>query len=435
MSDTHDKLKSLLAKKALMTGAEWRRQHDELAQRRAAGEFELDKTIPGQPVGDGESQFYLVRSEFPLDTHQGCMALGAVLEAIPEHIALAACDPDLEDFDPLKTLFIDTETTGLSGGTGTVAFLVGVGYFTGNVFRLDQCFMRDYDEEEPMLAYLGELFSGYDTVVSYNGKSFDVPLLRTRFIANRMRFPLDAASHFDLLHVARRLWKMRIQDCSLSSVERAVLGIERHGDVPSSEIPEIWFAYLRNRDARPLERVFYHHRMDVLSLVALMARLSQCLEAPEGQGFEHAQDRLSLVRLHFRQRHYDEVITVAAALLESAMDDVLRRECLELLGFACKRLRDWQRMAETWSLMMTRFPSEPLPRLELAKHHEHRTRNLFEAERICSETVEFLQTPAGAAAEGQFDPWLLDAFNYRLARIRRKLSRAQAGDDPAAFWE
>jgi len=423
MAEIHDKLKSLLAGQGLMTGAEWRRKHDELAERRAAGEFEVDTVVPGEAVGDQDTCFYLSRQTFPLDTPQGCVPLGALLDVIPEHIAFSACDTDLEDFDPMKSLFIDAETTGLAGGTGTVAFLVGVGRFEADAFRLDQCFMRDFDEEEAMLAHLADLFARYETVVSYNGKSFDMPLLRTRFIANRMRFPLDAAAHFDLVHAVRRFYKRRIQDCSLGNVERAVLGIERHGDVPSSEIPQLWLDYLRSRDARPLRPVFYHHQMDILSLVALTAWLSNCIAAPEGQGFEHAEDRLSLLRVHFRQRQYAEVIDLAARLLESETFETIRRECLELMGFACKRVGQWQRMQDTWAQMMNEFPKDLLPRLELAKHYEHRTRDLVEAERICGETVQYLETRA--ALDRAIDPvtWRLDAFRRRLERVRRKLGK------------
>jgi len=350
--------------------------------------------------------------------------LGAVLGAIPEHIALSACDTELEAFDPATALFIDAETTGLAGGTGTVAFLVGVGYMNQGAFRLDQCFMRDFDDEEPMLRYLDTLFKQGEAVVSFNGKSFDVPLLRSRFISQRMPFRLDAALHFDLVHAARRFWKMRLKDCSLGNIEREVLGIQRHGDIPSAEIPQIWMDYLYTRDARVLPRVFYHHKMDILSLTALTALLSQCLDVPAGQGFEHAEDRLSLVRLHFRQKRYEDVRVHAHELLETDLDPLVRRECLELLAFAQKRLQDWDLMEETWSLMFQEFPREILPRLELAKHHEHRTRNLFEAARICEETLEFLHTRNALGHDDDFDAWQARSFQHRLDRLRRKIAKA-----------
>ena len=462
MSDIKDKLKKLLAEQPLMTGADLQAQRaarveqarpeprspaDRLrdlldrhgamgggseqvqrgdgAARYLAEEFEIDKVVQGEIVGEEDECFYLVREDFPVEQRQGNVPLGAVLDVIPEHIALSACDAELEEFDPATTLFMDTETTGLAGGTGTVAFLVGMGYFTGEVFRLEQCFMRDYDEEEPMLRYLDGLFQGCETVVSYNGKSFDIPLLRTRFLTNRMRFRLDGAMHFDLVHAARRFWKERLGDCSLGNIERAVLGLERHGDVPSAEIPQIWFDYLISRDARALKRVFYHHKMDVLSLVALTGLLSERLEVPDGRGFEHVEDRLSLVRLHFRQRRFEDVVRHARSLLEAETSGPMYRECLELLAYALKRLQNWGEMEETWALLMQKYPKHVVPRLELAKHYEHRKRDLPAAERLCVETLQFLETRAAVGHDPEVTSSFEENFRYRLERIRRKRTRTR----------
>jgi len=443
MADIRDKLKDLLGKPGLMTGAEWQSRLKATANMaqpprhkatanvtqppsvvsHPGGEFEIDTVVPGEVVGGPDDCFYLVRQDFSLDDRHGNVPLGAVLEAIPEHIALSACDVELEEFDPTTTLFIDVETTGLAGGTGTVALLVGVGYFTEGVFRLEQCFMRDYDEEEAMLRYLDGVFRGCETVVSYNGKSFDVPLLRTRFIANRMPFGLDSAMHFDLVHAARRFWKKRLGDCSLGNIERAILGLERHGDVPSSEVPQIWFDYLYSRDASQLERVFYHHKMDILSLVGLTALLSQCLDVPKGQGFEHAEDRLSLIRLHFRQNRFEDVVTHARDLLETETAEPVCRECLELLAYAQKRLQDWDHMEETWGLLLQKFPKDLIARIELAKHYEHRKRDLPAAERLCEETIQFLETRTALGHDTELDIWYTESFRHRIDRIRRRLSK------------
>ncbi len=422
--DIQDKLKALLANKGVMTGQEWRKAAEEHARQRAEGVFEIDKTVPGRLVGDSEEGFYLVQTDYPLDTPHGPHALGEALDAAPSHIAFSACDEELEDYDPATAMFVDTETTGLAGGTGTMAFLVGVGYFVEDAFRLDQCFMRDYDDEPAMLEYLAELFHRCGTVVTYNGKSFDVPLLRTRFIQNRIPFRLDSVPHLDLVHAARRFWKMRLQDCSLTNIERQALGIERQDDVNSAEIPQLWLDYLRTRDARPLERVFYHHRMDILSLVALTASLSRNLAGAAEMGFEHAEDQYSLVRLHFRHRQYVEVMAQGRRLLESEAEPMVRRECLELMGLAGKRLQDWEAMEKIWSLLLDEFPENLVARHELAKHHEHRTRNLFEAERLCAQAVEFIETRIALGNSGALEDSHLRTFQRRLERLRKKLGRS-----------
>ncbi len=416
MSEKSDALRKLLDGHALMKGAQWAQQHEARELQRLAGDFEIEKCVPGEVVKEGDSGFYMVRHDFPLDTRQGCIELGAALDVRAEHIAFSACDSELHDFDPMTAVFIDTETSGLAGGAGTTAFLVGVGYFTENVFRLDQCFMRDFDDEEPMLAYLATLFRRAETVVTFNGKSFDVPLLRTRFISNRLPFHLDGAMHFDLVHAVRRIWKMRLRDCSLGSIERHVLGIQRQGDVAGYEIPQLWFDYLRTRDARELPRVFYHHRNDILSLVSLTGLLSRCVEQPHGDdALQHHEDRLSMVRLHLRNKRWDDVVTHATKLLESDLDNVLRRECLDMLGNAAKRVQNWTCMVDALTLMAHEFPSDHRPRLELAKHYEHRARNLPKAAQMCEEAIQYL-----AASDS---PWLAEGFQHRLDRIYRKLNR------------
>jgi uncharacterized protein YprB with RNaseH-like and TPR domain len=425
MSDIKDKLESLLANRGVMSGTEWQRKIEDLQQRRAAGEFEIHTVVDGKMVGDEQNGFYLVRTEFPLETVHGNATLGAALEAAPEHIALSARDDDLSAFDATTAVFIDAETTGLAGGAGTVAFLVGAGYFVGDVFRLEQCFMRDYDDEEPMLEYLNDMFRGRETVVSYNGKSFDMPLLQTRFVQNRIPFRLAGALHFDLVHAARRFWRRRLGDCSLSNIERVVLGLERHGDVPSHEIPDIWFEYLRTRDARRLPGVFYHHRMDILSLVALTAWLARCLEAPDGEGFEHFEDRLSLVRLHFVRGEYHDVVSHGERLLEVEETSAVRLECIETVAMAHKRLQDFARMAELWSLLLEESPEHLTACIELAKHHEHRTRNLAEAERLCREAVQHVETREALGRATEHDAARHRDLVHRLARIQRKLDKGR----------
>ena len=409
----------------LRSGAEWAQEKEALAARLEAGDFEIDRVIPGELVGDEESRFFLVRRDYPLDHQQGDLRLGDALQCLSAHVAFSACDPALADFNPQTALFMDTETIGLAGGAGTVAFLVGVGYFQGGTFRLEQAFMRDFDEEEPMLRYLDGLFRGRSAVVTYNGKCFDVPLLRTRFIQNRLPFRLDAALQYDLLHAARRFWKRRLGDCGLANIEREVLAVRRHGDVPSAEIPELWLDYLRTRDARPLEAVFYHHKTDILSLAGLMGRLSNDLSAPQGKGFAHAEERISLLRLYFMQKNYPEVLEYGQRLLEDETHATLRCECLYYMGMACKRLEQWLAMEEAWTLLLAEDPRNLIARAELAKYYEHRARNLLEAERICAETIALLETRSAFSPSER--PAGINDFQHRLIRIRRKLGR-KTGD-------
>ena len=196
-----------------------------------------------------------------------------------------------------RVAFIDTETTGLAGGSGTYAFLVGVGMFEDGAFVLRQFFLRGPWVEQPLLASVASLLHGVEAVVSYNGKSFDVPLLAGRFSLHGMPDPLREAPHVDLLHLARRVWRERLPDCSLGEVERGALGMRRSAaDVPGHLIPELYFSYLRSGDAAPLKGVLHHNELDICSLAALLARIDDLLEGRVAIGELPWEDLVSLAR-------------------------------------------------------------------------------------------------------------------------------------------
>jgi len=435
MADLKDKLAALAQSAGVSIGADWKKRITTMETKRAEGAFEVDRVVPGEvwhppeeANADDPLGFYLVREEWPLDAAHGNLIFGDLMAVDGASIAFSAKDEELLSFNPETTFFVDTETTGLMGGTGTMVFLMGVAYIRDGKLRLDQCFLRDFDDEEPMLHYLRELFRDCETLVSYNGKSFDLPLLRTRFIQNRIPFPLDAISHYDLLHAARRFWKRRLQDCSLTNIERHILGVERHGDVPSALIPQLWLDYLRKRDARPLEPVFYHHKTDILSLVTLTAWVARCLATPGGGGFEHAEDRLSLARLHFQQRQWEDAVDQTRSLLATEQPPALRHETLTLQANALKKLQRWPDMGEAWAVIHREFPRDRTAALELAKFYEHRARDLTAAETVCGNIIEYLETREALGKADAMALADLEAFTLRRTRIRRKLQRA-AGND------
>lgn len=416
MDGIREKLAFLTQRHGLKTGAALGAERALLDTQRAAGAFEAHAVLPGRVEEGDAGGFYLVQQDFPADHCQGSAPLGGALEAAGEQIALSASDAELNAFNPRATLFVDTETIGLAGGAGTVAFLVGAGYFTGDVFRVDQCFMRDFDDEEPMLGYLAELFQNHETIVGYNSKSFDLPLLRTRFVQHRIPFRLDGYMHYDLVHAVRRLWKPRLGDCSLGNVERKILELHRHGDVPGHFIPQRWFDYLRTRDARPLRGVFYHHQMDILSLASLTGLVARLLRTPGGGAFEHEQDRLALVQLHHRQKRFEEARELARRFLAAAESAPLRIEALRLLASSCKRLGDWDEMRDACTAILCEHPRDLDTRIELAKLYEHRLRDLGRAAACCRESIALFEERGSLnAAEAAA------AFRKRLVRIERKM--------------
>src|SRR5262249_23063626 len=228
------------------------------------------------------------------EVRHGDVPLSRIACLDPATIPILTGEPELEGFDLNEAVFLDTETTGLAGGAGTAAFLIGVGYVPGSRFVVRQYFMRDYHEEGALLEALDQELRRFKRIVTFNGKMFDVPLLDARFRLNRGRFPLTDAPHLDLLHPARRLWKLRLDSCRLQSLEVELLGLRRVGDISGDQIPTIYFDWVRRQDARALARVFEQNRQDILSLAALA--VLACRWVDEGQA-EDPRDIFSLARV------------------------------------------------------------------------------------------------------------------------------------------
>ena len=202
-------------------------------------------------------------------------------------------------FDPEKCLFLDTETTGLSGGAGTVAFLVGVGFVKGGCLTIEQYLMRDYADEPELLDRLANRMDGFDCVCTFNGRTFDMPLLEARFTMARMRHRWRALENLDLLPPARRTWKLRLGSCRLARVEELALGMPRGGDLPGSEAPERFFEFLRTGDLSLLDAVVEHNRQDIASLATLLVRLCEIYAEPEK--LSERRDQYSVGRALERQ--------------------------------------------------------------------------------------------------------------------------------------
>ncbi|MBR1559098.1 MAG: ribonuclease H-like domain-containing protein [Clostridia bacterium] len=184
-------------------------------------------------------------------------------------------------FDPRRCLFMDTETTGLSGGAGTVAFLVGAGFCDGDSFVVEQYLMREYADEPELIDRLARRMDGFDAVCTFNGRNFDMPLLQSRFTMCRMRHRWRDLDDLDLLYPARRAWKLRIGSCRLSRIESEILGMPREGDLPGSEVPGRYFEFLKTGDESLLTDIIDHNRQDIATLVTLLIRLCDINAAPE----------------------------------------------------------------------------------------------------------------------------------------------------------
>ena len=196
----------------------------------------IEDLVPGEVVRTGFGAHFETERRWQNHRRHGSVEISD-LRGLPADLLEPLSGGAITEVHPTKWAFLDTETTGLAGGTGTYAFLVGVGSIDRDGFRLRQFFMRDYGEEASLLARLAEHLAGFDVLITYNGKAYDQPLLETRFRLARARHPFDRMEHLDLLFGARRLWKLRLESCRLVDLENQILGVERQGDLPGEMIP------------------------------------------------------------------------------------------------------------------------------------------------------------------------------------------------------
>ena len=378
--------------------------------------------LPGVVVESGGGACFMVERGFGLDHVHGGERLAQFLGLAERALACLARDAGLGALDPRDVVFLDTETTGLSGGTGTYVFMVGLGFFEPDRFVVRQYFMRHHAEEGPMLAALNGLFPRFRGIVSFNGKGFDLPLLQTRFVASRQRPTLRAEPHLDLLFPSRRLWRDRLPSCSLGSIEQAILGHGRRGDVPSWMIPQLYFRYVREGDARPMVRVFQHNLDDVLSLVALACRLGRLLGDPLGHDAD--VDDLDAVGRLYEDLGY---CAEAAACYERAIvvgSGPARRRVAVRLARLCKRTGRSERALELWRRLAAGGAATCTPHVELAKHYEHRARDYAAAIAVVQEALTLVELALARRQPGAADERA--ELERRLARLVAKQRRRAA---------
>jgi uncharacterized protein YprB with RNaseH-like and TPR domain len=371
----------------------------------------VEAVLGGEVLETDAGAVLAVRQDVPLGETYGPAALGEVAGIEPATLRLLAPALD-QDVDPRRLLFLDTETTGLAGGTGTYAFLVGLACFDGDHLRVTQLFMRDLDEESALVAALAPMLEGASGIVTYNGGGFDVPLLETRFILQRRRWPARLP-HVDLMRPARRVWGECFDDCRLSTLEGRVLKITRERDVPGSAIPSLYFDFLRWKTAEPLRDVLAHNHHDVLALVGLLGWLGRAIE-DRGAVDVSAAELAGLGRLWERADVERACDSYEAALTAGLDGDAAHAVRLRLARWEKRRAR-WPAARAHWEAATTARAFDPRPWEELAKFHEHRARDFATAREVVTRAL------ARAAASGA-STRIVDAFGYRLARLSRRLA-------------
>jgi uncharacterized protein YprB with RNaseH-like and TPR domain len=379
----------------------------------------LEELIQGRRMENDRGEFFVVDWDVPLESLHGGVPLSRFRALTPASVGVLAGDPALERFDLSRAAFLDTETTGLAGGTGTAAFLIGLGFVEDDRFRVRQYFMRDYHEEAALLRGLADDLGRFSHVVTFNGRTFDLPLLEARYRLNRDRYPLADLPHLDLLPPARRLWKLRLASCRLQALEADLLDLRRRADVPGEEIPRIYFDYVRRRDGRALLRVLEHNRVDVVSLAALAVLACQWVE--EGRA-EDPRDVYSLAQVLEQARLFERCEGQYRRVLETG-DAALRVEALLKLARHKRRAGDHGAAAVLWEEAAR--AGDWRARRALAIYHEHRSRDLATALSVVEQGLADL----GSRPGHDVPPGLARlAADLRRRRHRLLAKRARAAN-------
>ncbi len=376
----------------------------------------IEDLVEGEFHQTPHGQCFIAQESFPLDFCHGDLSLRTFLELSPQVAAAMVDQPSLSGVDLGQAVFLDTETTGLSGGTGTMAFLVGLGFFEAGSFHLWQAFLRDPGDEPSMVHLLNELFPRFQALVTFNGRGFDVPILETRFILDRRPFPLLGTPHLDLLGPSRRLWRRRLDSCALGNLEREVLGLERdQADVPSGVIPYLYRDYLRTGDAREISRVLYHNKIDVLSMVTLAARLGAAFGDPWQTPHRTGTDVYSL------SRWYNPRETSEAALRHALAADLppeVRWQALGDLALLFKRDQGRSQAFEWWQQLALENPEEIRALVELAMIFEWDTIQLD----LAAGWTRVALKRAGREPPGPRREETLAELTHRLERLEQKIA-------------
>ncbi|HPI93008.1 MAG TPA: ribonuclease H-like domain-containing protein [Deltaproteobacteria bacterium] len=372
----------------------------------------LEEAVTGEEVVTDRGRFFFSRSRMEETDRHGHALIRDLALIDMGGVGILAGSDAFTGFSPEDALFMDTETTGLAGGTGTFPFLIGLGWFESGTFVTCQLFARDFPEEAPMLAYLQELAADRKFLVSFNGRAYDLNLLTARFILNRQRDTLSGMPHLDLLHPGRRLLRHRMDNARLVTIEACVLGLERDGDVPGWEIPQRYFEWLRRRDGRLMEDVFRHNRFDIVSMASLLKHLTDlvgCGANPEGL---HHGDVLAAARLHHERGDLLSARSLYEGILLSPDREVslAARRSLSLIH---KRAGAWEEAALIWDAMLSQDPYDPFAAEELAKYHEHRRHDYGRAAMIVRTVLE------GCSSLSDEER---NAFEHRLHRLAFKAS-------------
>lgn len=368
----------------------------------------IEQVFSGQVTETAHGRHYETEKLYERHRRHGSVDISDLFD-LPPDLLDALSEGSIRHALPDRWAFLDTETTGLAGGTGTYAFLIGIGSIDRSGFRVRQFFMRDYGEEASQLAAVRRYLSRFDVLITYNGRTYDQPLLETRYTLARSRHPFDRMEHLDLLFGARRLWKRRLENCRLTHLENQILGVERQGDLPGELIPHYYFEFVRAQCALTLVPIFHHNAMDILTLACLTALVPQCFREPRNVRARHGADLLGLARWLVAQERDDDALALLRRAVEIGLpDNLLFPTLLDIAMLEKGRKNEPGAVAIFTELAACKNPCRRRAYEELAIFYEHREKNYSMALDMAKAALALEQT---------------DKLLKRRARLELKVSR------------
>ena len=384
--------------------------------------FSLKDVIAGEDCHNAAGTCFIQETPVDASARHGHRRISDFADLNMQAAAFLAKNALLAGYPLEEGLFLDTETTGLAGGTGTMAFLIGLGWFERGRFIVRQIFARDFAEERAALTHLADIAGARRFLVSFNGKTFDVGLLSTRYILNRMQNPFAMLPHLDLLYPARRLIAHRLENCRLATIEERVLGLVRQDDVPGSDIPQRYFDWLRGGDARPLQDVFTHNRLDIISLAALMGHLTELTHGRPDIVRADARDLLALARWYNDRQDTWQAQCLLTSLVVSC-ETAVQMEARKTLSLIYKRAGRWEEAVGLWQQMARDHSDDLFALIELAKWYEHRAHDVETALKLVRHAIR------QAGGGGQVTTAEREALLHRRQRLQQRQAEQPERND------
>jgi len=373
----------------------------------------VEQWSEGEVVANEFGEHFQMERLFASHKQHGSVDIGGLCE-LPHDLLDALGESQIPAAPPERWAFLDTETTGLAGGSGTYAFLIGVGRITAEGFRVRQFFMREYAEEPSVLFALQQHLAEFDLLITYNGKCYDQPLLETRYRMAHRKPPFASMGHLDLLHGARRLWKLRLEKCRLMQLEEQILGVYREGDLPGEMIPYVYFEYLRSREATRLVPIFHHNAMDILTLGCLTAIVPAAFRRTDSEslarvGVRRGEDLAGIARWLRSAEEQEQALELFKRAVDSGLPDRLLYRTLWDIALLEKKLDHPHAALKIFTELAGCSNEFRVPALEeLAKYYEHEERNYGVALEFTNQAMRY----DGSAT-----------LSHRKARLERRVSK------------